>query len=127
MDPHSVLDYVDKIKRFPAAVNRTTIPCPGETGQNHKRSGRMLCNTVEIRNVFSSKQRTGLIFKGRIVQILGASFSFSLTFLHLKMRPMLCLETSGTNRPVARCHMAQERKLHHYAVARCHMAIERKL
>jgi hypothetical protein len=71
MDPYSVLDYLGEIKRFPAAGNRTIIPCPGETGQNHKRSGRMLCNTVEIRNVFSSKQCTGLIFKGRTLQILG--------------------------------------------------------
>jgi hypothetical protein len=64
MDPHNVLDYLDEIKHFPAAGNRTTIPCPGETGQNHKRSDRMPCNTVEIRNVFSSKHHTGLIFKG---------------------------------------------------------------
>jgi hypothetical protein len=52
MDSHSVSDYLNETKRLPSAGNRTTIPCPGETGQNHTRSGRMLCNAVEIRNVF---------------------------------------------------------------------------
>ena len=73
MDPYSVLDYLGEIKLFTAAGNRTTIPCPGETGQNHKRSGRMLCNTDKIRNVFSLKQCTGLIFKGRTVKFWGVS------------------------------------------------------
>jgi hypothetical protein len=50
-----------------------------------------------------SKWRSGLIFRGQV------STDIYWAFRTLKMRPLSCLETLGTDHPETRCHIPEER------------------